>query len=517
MRTITEPGLGAPSVTVHGYCGLSPAQIARAIESGQAGSLVDASGHFVIVQHDPRGDVIVSSRSGVVGYFVTADLGGGRRAHGPDVASAVRGARLRHAWDHAGVADYLVFGHPLGAATAHPQVARVAGGNVIRLPGRGVWEQHPVPETPPQRQNSSSSPGDAVHALLSVMEADVPEDCALSLSGGLDSRLLLAASLALGRRPHLVISGIPGSFDREVATGLGQRLNLPMSVTAVTADDVVGPLPSIARVTNGLIPADNWAGIAHLRSAPPGDVPVMLGFNGEIARLYYAPQNGLGTLLAARSVPHGDRPVLLGQHFGSPFSPQEQRWLAPELRAALEPAAIAGRLRQALTGTRPVNAFELADRLFREGYGWQKLSNDLAVVGQHTRWRVPLFAPEFTQCVRSLPLRWKAGDRFHRYAIARLCHPLLDAPEEGYGSRTTRHVPARYWLRGPRPSRSPFLDLTIFQRPDLLDLVLEHREGLAGLLDPPLLDRLVAEQLAGPRRSHVVFRLLGLALWAADS
>jgi asparagine synthase (glutamine-hydrolysing) len=518
MQTRTAAGPGAPAVTVHGYCGLSPAQIASAIESGGAGSLVDASGHFVIVYRAPDGDVIVSSRSGVVGYFVTAHPDGGRRAHGPDVATVVRNAGLRPGWDHEAVADYLMVGHPLGAATPHPEVARLAGSTVIRIPDRGARQQSPVPEPAQHYPGSPSSPEGAVDALLDAVEQDVPRDCALSMSGGLDSRLLLAASLALGRRPRLIISGIPGSFDREVATSLGRRLGLPVSLTEVTADDVVRTLPSIARVTNGLIPADNWAGIAHLRSAPPGEVPVMLGFNGEIARLYYAPRTGLGVLLAARSVPRGDRAVLLGHRFGSPFTPEDQRWLAPELRAAMEPAAITGRLLKAVRATAPDSAFALADRLFLENYGWQKLGSDLAAIGLSARWRAPMFASTFTHCVRSLPLRWKVGDRLHRYAIARLYRPLLDAPEEGYGPRTATHVPARYWLRGPRPSRSPFfLDSAIFQDPGLLDLMIQHRDGLADLIDPQLLDHLVAEQLAAPRRSHAVFRLLGLALWAAAS
>jgi hypothetical protein len=41
-------------VTVYGYCGLSPAEIASMIESGLAGDFVDASGHFVIVYRPVR-------------------------------------------------------------------------------------------------------------------------------------------------------------------------------------------------------------------------------------------------------------------------------------------------------------------------------------------------------------------------------------------------------------------------------------------------------------------------------
>lgn len=509
---------GASTVTVYGYCGLSPAEITSTIESGKARDLVDASGHFVIVYRGPDADVIVSSRSGIVGYFVTVDRMGGQRAHGRDVASMMRNARLRPAWNNEAVADYLIFSHALGAATIHPEVARLPGGAVIHIGERGARQESFAPLPARQYGDHPPSPEGAVDALLAAVEQDAPGDCALSMSGGLDSRLLLAACLALGRRPRLVISGIPGSFDREVATSIGRRLRLPVSLAVVKADDVVGTLPSIASITNGMIPADNWAGIAHLSSAPPGDAPVLLGFNGEIARVYYAPRTGLGVALAARSMPHGDHAALLGHRFESPFTPGEQRWLAPDLRAAMEPAAVTARLLKAIGVPPPGGAFAMADRLYLENYGRQKLGNDLAAIEAFTRWRAPMFAPAFVHCARLLPLRWKAGNRFHRYAIARLYRPLLDAPEEGYGSRTSKRVPARYWLRGPKPSRAPFfLDQAIFQDPALLDLLVQHRDELATLMDPMLVDRLAAEQKVAPSRPHAVFRLLALALWSAVS
>jgi hypothetical protein len=509
---------GASTVTVHGYCVLPVAQIARTIESGRAQDLVDAGGHFVIVHRGPDADTIVSSRSGIVGYFVTVGREVGRSDHGLDVATVVRNAHLGPAWNHEAVSDYLIFGHPLGTATIHPEVARLPCGAVVRIPERGARQECVVPVPTPSQGDPPASPAGAVDALLDAVEQDVPGDCALSMSGGLDSRLLLAACLALGRRPRLVISGIPGSFDREVATSIGQRLRLPLRVATVTADDVLGSLFSIASITNGLIPADNWAGIAHLRSAPLGDAPVLIGFNGEIGRLYYAPRTGLGVLLTARSVPRAGRAVLLGHRFESPFAAAEQRWLEPGLRAAMEPAAVAARLLKATGVPPPGGAFAMADRLFAESYGRQKLGSDLAAIGSFTRWRTPMFGPGFVRRVRSLPLRWKAGDRFHRYAIARLYRPLLDAPEEGYGPRTSGYVPARYWLCGPRPSRSPFfLDRAIFQDPRLLDLLVRHGDGLAGLVDPELAGLLAAEQAAAPRRPHAVFRLLALALWSAAS
>jgi hypothetical protein len=505
----------APVITVYGHCAPSETEIRNAIEANRAGDLVDAHGDFVIVYSDGRSAVIVISRSGIVGYYLAVDEHGGRPGHGPDVATAARDAGLGLRWNHAAVADYLIFTFPLGTATFHPQVSRLPAGSVVRVTAEGArTERIAPPAACTGAPTGSSAPEDAVDALLAAVAADVPGDCALSMSGGLDSRLLLAALLALGRRPHLVISGVPGSFDTVVASAIGRALGLPVSAVTVTEEDVVAGLPEIAQVSNGVIPAGNWAGLAHARAARVDGIPLLLGFNGEIARGYYAPRAGYLVPAAARSVPGPGRPVLLGHRFESPFTADEQRWLAPELRAALEPAAVAGRLLAAVADTGHRSAFAMADQLFAEHYGRQKMGNDLAVITRYARWRAPLFAPAFTRRALALPLWWKLGDRFHRYAIARLCPSLLDAPEDGYGPRLRRRVPARYWLRGPAPSRLPFfLNHEIFTSPRLLDLLTAHAAALSGLVGPELLMRLRAEQCTAPRRPHAVFALQSMALW----
>lgn len=511
-----EPGTSSavPAITVYGHCARTEAEIRKTIEADRAADLVDASGNFVIVCTDGQSDVIVSARTGVVGYYLAAGGKGIRPGHGPDVATAARNAGLVQRWNYEAVADYLIFTYPLGTSTLHPQVTRVPAGAVVRISADGVRiERVAVPEADAGGR-ALSSPEAAMEALLAAVAADASGGCALSMSGGLDSRLLLAALLTLGHRPHLLISGIPRSFDVVVATSIGRRLGLPVSVVSASEDDVIAGLPEIAEVSNGLIPAGNWAGLAHVRSARPGGDPLMFGFNGEIARGYYTPQAGYQIPAVACSVPRAGRPVLLGNRFESPFTAQEQRLLHPELRAALEPGAVAGRLRAALGAGRERGAFALADRLFVEHYGRQKMGNDLAVIAKYADWRAPLFAPGFIRAALSLPLRSKLGSRFHRYAIDRLCPQLLDYPDEGYGRRLRSRPPARYWLRGPAPSRLPFyLDHAIFTSPRLLDSLTAHAEALSGLAEPELLTALRAEQETAPRRPHAVFALQALALW----
>jgi Asparagine synthase len=499
----------APTVTVYGHCARTVAEIRKVIEAGRAADLVDAPGNFVIVYAGGQSDVIVSARTGIVGYYLAAGQNGARPGHGPDAATAARNAGLAARWNHTAVADYLIFTHPLGASTFHPQVTRVPAGSVVQVAADGARiEPVASPEARPR-----SAPEATIEALLAAVAADIPEGCTLSMSGGLDSRLLLAALLALGHRPHLLVSGIPGSFDAVVATAIGRRLGLPCSVAAITEDDVVAGLPEIVLASNGMIPGGNWAGLAHARTAPSG-VPLMFGFNGEIARAYYSPHAGYRAMATARSRPKAGNPVLLGRRFASPFTIREQRWLAPELQAALEPAAIAARLRAAVGADHLSSAFAMGERLFTEHYGRQKIGNDLAAIAMHARWRAPLFAPEFARCALALPSSWKLGSRWHRYAIARLYPQLLDFPEEGYGPGLRSRPPVRYWLRGPgRPTLPFFLDHAIFTSPRLLGLLTAHASALSGLADPELLAALGAEQATTPRRPHAVFALQALALW----
>ncbi|WP_254716079.1 hypothetical protein [Actinomadura sp. WMMB 499] len=494
----------AMRVTVHGWCEVPEERIAAIVRSGRAGSLTGAHGQFVIaVDEDDRVTLIAGRSGAVVHVYDTC----GTLAHGGCVGDALDAAGRGLRWNVEAVADYLRFGHLLGDASLDAGLRTVPAGAVVTLTRDG--HRVAVPDPPPAPE---PSPDGAVDALRgAVARAAGTGGCALSMSGGLDARLLLAALLAGGHRPHLLISGVPGSFDREVATGIARTLGLPHTVRAVPAAALDAGADRIAWRTSGLLPVTNWAGMAHLAEDPP-DVPVLLGYHGEYARPYYLPARGRAAARAARR-PARDAAELLARRFPDPFRPAEHARLVPELGAALAPDAARARLAAVLPARGSLGA--AAGEFFRAQYGHHKIGANLAALGDRVHWRVPLLDPAWTGAVAALPYRWRLGDRWHRYAIGRLCPRLLDHPEEGYGARTARRPPVRYRTRGPRPPEGPFyVDRSAFLAGPVPDgAVRRAGRGLDGLLDPAAAAALLARDADRLARPHLCFALDALARW----
>ncbi|MDG4765653.1 hypothetical protein O7632_16325 [Solwaraspora sp. WMMD406] len=507
---------GTDEVTVFGHCAENPQRITDLIGSGQAAALTVLPGDFVIAVTDPDQVTLISSRSGVVDHFYDTRS---PLTHGRTVDDVLAAARRPLSWNHEAVADYLAVGHLLGDETLDRHVRRVPAGAVVTLDRDGAR----VSAGPAIRMPSPTTPDDAVRALRDSVRRAVSApagtdghsavDCTLSMSGGLDARLLLAALLADGHRPHLLVSGVAGSFDRQVATTIATDLGLPYTVRAVPAGDLDAGTERTARATGGLLPISNWAGMAHLSTPTPPNPPVLLGYHGEFARGYYLPPVGAAALrLAYRGAGHATDHLL--RRFAHPFRADEHRRLSAELADALRPAALRARIDRVLPTTGTL-ARATAD-FFHTQYGRRKIGTNLAAIGGHPAWRVPYLDPTWTDAVRGLPVRAQLGDRWHRYAISRLWPRLLDYPEQGYGGRTASRPPARYWTRGPRPPTGPFyVDQTAFHGDGAALAALARLDGdaVADLLDPTLLPELLTEQRHASPRPHLCFALYALARW----
>lgn len=401
----------------------------------------------------------------------------------------------RWTWDLDAVADHLVHGHPLGDATFRsgrsfePDRELVTG---------------PAASAPSSRSSRSSRSSDrppeadaAVEALRAAV-ARVPRDAVLSLSGGWDSRVLLAALLDLGRPPALVVSGARGTTDREVAEAIARELGLGLRAVEVTADRVAALAGPVAATSGGVLPATNAAGLAHLLApagAPTdGDLPpVLLGAGGELARTYYAARDPRAATLQAGLDRSHAGVVIAGRH-PVPLDEAERRLLAPGLAEALEPDAVTVRRDEVLDRLPGETALEVADQFFLMQYGRRKTGADEAVVSAARDVHLPFFDPDWAAAVSRLDRRWKTGDRWHRHALERLQPALLDVP-----------VP-------PGPPEH-YLDQRMFRSGPLLDLVAAHERDLDDLVDPVLVRRLVSEQRDHGRRPHVTFALLALSQW----
>jgi hypothetical protein len=303
-----------------------------------------------------------------------------------------------------------------------------------------------------------------------------------------------------------------------VGESIAQRFDLPLSVHEVTADDVVAVAHDTALASNGLLPATNAAGVAHLRALANRieGAPVFIGYLGESARSYYTDRS-LPIALRALVRGRGEASRLICTHAQLGLTEDEFEQASPKLAAALAPSAVFDRLNAALRGLPGRNALDLSDGFFVRQHGPQKVATELAAVGHFVSPRAPFGDPAWIEAARLLPRRWKLGDRLHRHLIGNLCPDLLTFADELYGARTPRFPPAAAFVRKPRPRRRFYLRQEIFRSGPLQRAAGKCGSNLTGLVPPELLCKISREQANSGERPHALFALASLAAWSRAS
>lgn len=492
---------------------LSRHEIATAFERGGANSLAGVKGDFLIAHTDAHGAVtLVSGLDRRLPVYYAAG-GPSEPVHGTDIRSIVARCGFEWQWDFIALADYLSVGHIVGERTLHAKVRTVRPGTVVTLrPGEeGIVDTGPL-EFPERTRD----PRNAIAALMFALASFDDRKLVLSMSGGLDSRLLLAGLLALGRRPRLVVSGVAGSFDLDVSLAIAERFGLNITHTAPTLQDIVETATRAAASSNGLLPISHWGGLAHLAMVgPAADVRVLLGSGGELARSYYVTSWEPGFMDAACD-PRQSAAAILANRFRSPFSFKEAVLLPVELNYALEPSAIAERIAAALEcGPTKETVSGYLDSFFLREHSRHKTGADLAALGGfEIDCSLPLLDTSVAMELERLSRRWKKGDRFHRHAIAELQPELVRFPEEQGGPVLRRAGAKDWWRKRPRPMRGlHFLDQSIFRSPELVKLLTDVGEHIGDVVPTELVSDLAREQITCCSRPNTLFSLMSLALW----
>ncbi len=272
----------------------------------------------------------------------------------------------------------------------------------------------------------------------------------MALSGGFDSRLLLAGLAALGVRPELFVYGGEHDGDvrvaRRVAAGEGLALEVvdklaaerdcpPLSIDGVEAACLYfDGLP-----VDGILDRGVDRATRHAQHA--GGALVLNGGGGEILRNFFH--------LPDRTLSPG---ALWAAFYGGVDASAVRR--AADARA-LRDRMTAGIARSVSAGPRMNRRqVELAYPLFRCRY-WMGRNN--AVSNRWGRFATPLVDPVAARLAASLPIAWKQAGAFEADVIAAL-HPRVAAYPSAYGFPFTRppgwRARASEWSTCARPVRA---------------------------------------------------------------
>lgn len=309
--------------------------------------------------------------------------------------------------------------HAVDLATGHLHVRRLAD----------TWDETTVHAT-------FDSAVDDIRGHLETVSREVgaafPGRTRAALSGGFDSRLIVAGQLACGNRPELFVYGDHTCDDISIARRVAKRADLPLQVIDKAAQSPSASLPDLDLLVRNAVFFDGLpndgiydSGVdrqTRLAQTARGYM-VLNGGGGEIFRnFFHLPDRPLHASDVVRAFYRGfDAKVFRRADGLSGY----RDTLVASIRRVL------GLRDQALGQLLTRQQIELIYPLFRCHY-WMSVNNSVAT--RHGYYVTPLIDLTTVGTSWRLPLAWKNAGRLESRLIAKLHMPIASEPST-YGFR----------------------------------------------------------------------------------
>ncbi len=385
------------------------------------------TGRSLLVQERRSGTTVLSpDRFGVFPILVHID--GSRLTVAGRAAEMAGMLGPRARLDPDAVLELLAFGQLLGERSPLRNVRHLAAGQPVRIIGGG--DIQPI-KVEPGDDGDGAARFDfsrAVDAFVTAVDRRLTQDrgTLLPLSGGLDSRLLLAAARASGHRPEAMCFGMPGSADRAIAESLSDHAGLHLHTGTLSQEAFDAAARDIALNGTAEVPLNHGQVlIPKALNHDCRDRPLMTGTGGEIYRAFYYDRGMPG--MSVLGIPQLKTRLL----------PRAMRYAREALDNSFAafaaafpgPAASLAAQREALFRTsaaEAISAADFLDRLYRDMRMRRFVVAGQGLLDGLFHRSHPLLDPEVAATWSTMPTGWRLGSRFHRLAIARLAPDLAE-------------------------------------------------------------------------------------------
>ncbi len=500
---------------LHGFSPWTPARIVEVAVSGEVPS--EIPGNFVLTARGKTPDghaceLIVTSLICTIPYFVLFRETEAAFVHGRRLIDVVRRSGVPWTWNRPALASILALEHTLGEDTLHQEVRQVAGGQALFYKQGQLVRRthHPQAElfADPRRdslQESLEQLGDNFDELASVTPKPL-----LSLSSGLDARVLLALMLSRGIKPAALTMGFEDSSDRVVASKICRHFGLELTAVEVRARDYLDCGQHIVQLTGGAKTASHWhtfiyahkSGLAH-------EHQLYVGTGGGFARTYAFEYGAVSPLLETTRAPVF-LPIMkarLGRHtkhnplVSALTGDSSERLLSEQLKRAKHlcsgsPSDIE-RATEFLVFQRTAHFQAYGQELLRDSFS--------GVVSPFTdvRW---------LRSVHRLLRSDRLGYNYHRAALNQWCPALMQFQAKGEEVIARRASPL-YMFKLGDPVGYTRLE-AVAQHPEVRERILDTKQ-LHTLFSPDACAEVLERQLAGPTllllTLHYLFEVLNSA------
>jgi asparagine synthase (glutamine-hydrolysing) len=435
--------------------------------------------------------------------------------------------------DPEAIASYLRYGRLFGRRT-------MCQGVELLLPGRVLVYQLDT-DSATDRQVQSLEPlvlerrpmtPDRLRDLSDAFGAGVAKTCpssgkvGLSLSGGLDSRGILAVLMARKVNTVMRTEGFEGCMDERVGARLSSATGFPWSFQPLRKFDIESYVESTRRyvyLTEGMLVPEGFPGIGPIRFAHEEGLSVLQrGHGGENARVGDAWPFQVNAAALALS----ERSQLAG--FLEPASEQASSDIRdlfadePTRRAVANPAdhlaSFAAGIDSSLT---PAETLSLMYLRINDGGQVTAFRNCLR---GYADMALPYLEDDFLDLVLTTRVVDRRDESIHHHLIHAHCPALMKVPNSNHGapldaSRLRRLVTEKSHalfrkLRLPGFRHYHYVDTWLKQllRSSVESLLLDRRSLERGLVSPQKLREIVADPSV-PGRPRLLARLVTIEMW----
>lgn len=427
------------------------------LENGASAPRIDEAclrGNFALFLHARGRSWLINDALGFVRIYGSADA----RFHCTSWLAA-RAYSGDGEVDEAAAIEYVLLGAVHSDRTVSRGVGKLAIGAGQDLDARRAWDRFPGGMVPPSGgpgetaalEDCAAELSDQLRMRFREIAAAFPGHTSAALSGGFDSRLILAGLLAEGERPRLFVYGGPDSEDVPIAREIADAEGIGIQVVDKSILDRELPEPDLDELVRSALFFDGLpndgihdAGAdrrTRLEQSAGGHL-VLNGGGGEIFRnFFHLPDRGFRSLDIVRSFYRGFDSGAFRRLSGLA---DYERGLAESIERSLGQGGRAG-----ATLTR--QQVELVYPFFR-CHHWMGLNNSLSIRQGH--FTTPLIDLGLVRLAARAPLRLKNAGLLESRLISAL-HPGVAAHRSAYGFRFSDGPDPRAcrqeWLACSRP------------------------------------------------------------------
>ncbi|GAA3110345.1 hypothetical protein [Streptosporangium carneum] len=469
----------------HDYRPMSEAELTGRIREGR--ELGDLAAPFAAVLAEEDGALLAAvDQLGMRHLYLAEGPGWAALSTSPTSLARLTGGGL----DLDVLGAYRLIGHHLGTDTPYAGVRKIPAGHVVRLSeGRATLTPYKSPGHPPTT-DLAEAVRRAARILRDNMERLLDEhpDAVLQLSGGLDSRILLAA-VPEGRRRQvraLTLASVE-SRDQELATRIATAYRLERQV--IDMDRMAGLTPArahelvtAAALSTGGINNPVQLAVQEWAEAQAPREPRINGFGGEFSRAFY--------YLGQRQHP-GPTPQLVDRL--AEWRIFSVEYADPEMFtgdfAAETKASTMRRLREMFAGYR-TDWLSSTDEFYFHERTQRMVGATLSTACTRYTTLSPMLHPAFVEQARAMDPAVKLYSRYNAMLLDRLAPDLARIPLDT-GLRPVT-------LFAPKPVRAARLGLDLGLRAARKARQRIRRSGNPGVGEPTMVALLVAHWRAEP-------------------